>query len=201
MDSGLTEELKWGHPCYTLKGKNVFLIHGFKDYCALLFMKGALLKDDQGILVQQTKNVQAARQIRFTSVKEIGKLERVVKNYIDEAIEVEKAGLKVEMKKTPAFDMPEEFKDKLQAMPLLKKAFAALTPGRQRGYLLHFASAKQAKTRQARIDKNIHRILEGMGIDDRTEYANNCPPQTAHARQGHHSRLLCGPARIHRIRQ
>ena len=166
LDSGLTEELKWGCPCYTLKGTNVFLIHVFKDYCALLFMKGALLKDDHGILVQQTKNVQSARQIRFTSLKEIVKLERIVKNYIGEAIELEKAGLKVPLKKTADFDMPEEFAARLKAMPALKKAFHALTPGRQRGYLLHFSSAKQARTREARIEKNLERILTGRGIDD-----------------------------------
>ncbi|MEO8587827.1 MAG: YdeI/OmpD-associated family protein [Flavobacteriales bacterium] len=166
LDSQLTEELKWGCPCYTLKGSNVFLIHVFKDYCALLFHKGALLKDDAGILIQQTKNVQSARQIRFSSLKEIVRMERLVKVYIDEAIEVEKAGLKVEFKETKEFDMPEEFKTKLKAMPALKKAFAALTPGRQRGYLLHFSSAKQAKTREARIEKNVERILEGKGLDD-----------------------------------
>lgn len=166
LDSNLTEELKWGSPCYTLKGSNVFLIHCFKEYCALLFHKGALLKDDAGILIQQTKNVQSARQIRFTSVQEVVKMERIVKAYIHQAIEVEKAGLKVEMKKTEAFDMPEEFKVKLKKMPALKKAFAALTPGRQRGYLLHFSSAKQAKTREARIDKCMERILEGRGLDD-----------------------------------
>ena len=166
LDSNLTEELKWGCPCYTLKGSNVFLIHCFKEYCALLFHKGALLKDDAGILIQQTKNVQSARQIRFTSVQEVVKMERIVKAYIHQAIEVEKAGLKVEMKKTEAFDMPEEFKVKLKKMPALKKAFAALTPGRQRGYLLHFSSAKQAKTREARIDKCMERILEGRGLDD-----------------------------------
>jgi uncharacterized protein YdeI (YjbR/CyaY-like superfamily) len=162
----LTEELKWGCPCYALKGSNIVLIHVFKDYCALLFFKGALLKDDNGILVQQTKNVQAARQIRFTSLKEIVKLERVVKNYVHEAIGLEKAGTKVTLKKTAEFDMPEEFRNKLKEIPALKKAFAALTPGRQRGYLLHFSSAKQAKTREARIGKNVERILEGKGLDD-----------------------------------
>ena len=166
LDSGLSEELKWGHPCYTLKGKNIFVIHGFKEYCALLFLKGALLKDDDGILVQQTKNVQAARQIRFTSLKEIVKMERVVKAYVHEAIEVEKAGMKVELKRTQEFEMPEEFKSKLKVMPALKRALAALTPGRQRGYLLHFSSAKQARTREARIEKNVQRILEGKGMDD-----------------------------------
>ena len=166
LDSQLTEELKWGHPCYTLKGSNVFLIHCFKEYCALLFHKGALLKDDAGILVQQTKNVQSARQIRFASLQEVKKMERTIKQYIHEAIDVEKAGLKVELKKTQEFDMPEEFKIRLKEMPALKKAFHALTPGRQRGYLLHFSSAKQAKTKEARIEKNLDRILEGKGLDD-----------------------------------
>lgn len=166
LDSGLTEELKWGHPCYTLKGKNVFLIHGFNDYCALLFHKGALLKDDHGILVQQTANVQSARQIRFTSLKGITKLAPVIRSYMQQAIAVEQAGMKVPMKKTAEFDMPEEFTAKLKALPALKKAFFALTPGRQRGYLLYFAGAKQAKTREARIDKNLDRILAGKGLDD-----------------------------------
>ena len=166
LDSQLTEELKWGCPCYTLKKTNVFLIHVFKDYCALLFMKGALLKDDHGIMVQQTKNVQAARQIRFASLREITKQERIVKAYILEAIEVEKAGLKVALKPTADFDIPEEFQSKLNKMAALRKAFNALTPGRQRGYLLHFSSAKQAKTREARIEKCMKRIMEGKGLDD-----------------------------------
>jgi uncharacterized protein YdeI (YjbR/CyaY-like superfamily) len=166
LDSGLTEELKWGHPCYTLKGKNVFLMHGFNDYCALLFHKGALLKDEHGILVQQTENVQGGRQIRFTSVNEIVRLAPVLRAYMQEAIVVEEAGLKVPLKKTTEFAMPEEFAAKLKAMPTLKKAFNALTPGRQRGYLLHFASAKQARTREARIEKHIDRILAGKGLDD-----------------------------------
>ncbi len=166
LDCGLDEELKWGHPCYTLKGKNVVLIHGFKDYCALLFHKGVLLKDDAGILIQQTENVQGARQVRFTSLKEIKKLERTVKAYIHEAIEVEQAGLKVPMKETTEFDMPTEFAAQLKKMPALKKAFHALTPGRQRGYLLYFSSAKQAKTREARVEKNVNRILDGKGLED-----------------------------------
>jgi uncharacterized protein YdeI (YjbR/CyaY-like superfamily) len=166
LDCQLTEELKWGCPCYTLNGTNVVLIHHFKDYCALLFMKGALLKDDHGLLVQQTKNVQSARQLRFTSARQVTQQQRIVKAYIHEAMAVEQAGLKVVMKDTQQFDMPEEFAAKLKAMPALKKAFTALTPGRQRGYLLHFSSAKQAKTREARIEKNIERILEGKGIDD-----------------------------------
>lgn len=166
LDCGLTEELKWGVPCYTYRMKNVVLIHGFKDYCALLFHKGALLKDDQGLLVQQTENVQSARQMRFTSVREIKELAPLVRAYVHEAVAVEKAGLKVALKGTAEFPMPEEFQRKLKAMPALKKAFNALTPGRQRGYLLHFASAKQASTREARIEKHLERILEGKGLDD-----------------------------------
>ncbi len=166
LDSGLTEELKWGHPCYTLNGKNVFLIHGFKEYCALLFHKGALLKDAKGLLVQQTKNVQSARQIRFTSVKEIVKQTPVLKRYIREAITLEKAGRKVVLKKTVEFEMPAEFATAMKQMPELKKAFNALTPGRQRGYMLHFAGAKQASTRMARIEKHVDRILAGKGLDD-----------------------------------
>ncbi len=166
LDSGLTEELKWGHPCYTLKGRNVFLMHGFNDYCALLFHKGALLKDDHGILVQQTANVQSARQIRFTNLKEITKLAPVLRSYMQQAIAVEQAGTKVPLKKTGEFEMPEEFAAKLKVMPELKEAFYALTPGRQRGYLLHFAGAKQAKTREARIEKHMDRILAGKGLDD-----------------------------------
>lgn len=166
LESGLTEELKWGHPCYTLKGKNVFLIHGFKDYCALLFHKGALMKDAKGLLVQQTKNVQSGRQIRFTSVEEIEELTPLLKRYIREAIALEKAGKQVVMKKTAEFDMPEEFATAMKQMPELKKAFNALTPGRQRGYLLHFGGAKQSKTRMARIEKHVDRILAGKGLDD-----------------------------------
>lgn len=166
LDSGLTEELKWGHPCYTLKGKNVFLLHGFNDYCALLFHKGALLQDDHGILVQQTENVQSARQIRFTSDKQIVKLAPVLRTYMQQATAVEQAGKQVALKKTAEFEMPDEFTTRLKAMPALKKAFNALTPGRQRGYLLHFAGAKQAKTREARIEKHLERILAGKGLDD-----------------------------------
>ncbi len=166
LETGLDEELKWGHPCYTLKGKNVVLMHGFKDYCALLFHKGALLKDDSGILVQQTENVQGARQIRFTGLKEIKKLAPVLKAYIHEAVSVEKAGLEVPMKATKEFVMPKEFAQALKEMPDLKKAFQALTPGRQRGYLLYFSSAKQEKTRMARVEKNVDRILAGKGLED-----------------------------------
>ncbi len=166
LDSGLTEELKWGHPCYTLKGKNVFLMHGFKDYCALLFHKGVLLKDDHTLLVQQTANVQSARQIRFGSLKEIEDLAPVIRSTMQQAIAVEQSGKKVALKKTAEFAMPEEFAAKLKAMPALRKAFNALTPGRQRGYLLHFAGAKQSKTREARIEKHVERILAGKGLDD-----------------------------------
>ncbi len=166
LDCGLTEELKWGVPCYTFRNSNIILIHVFKEYCALLFMKGVLLKDVKGILVQQTENVQAARQIRFTSVKEIVKMKAIIKAYIKEAIEIEKAGLKVELKKTSEFKMPEEFQNVLDDIPELKVAFYNLTPGRQRGYLLHFSSAKQAKTREARIEKCVQKILDGKGLDD-----------------------------------
>jgi uncharacterized protein YdeI (YjbR/CyaY-like superfamily) len=162
----LKEELKWGQPCYTYEKSNIVLIHGFRDYCALLFFKGALLKDKKKILVQQTENVQAARQLRFTSVQEISKLEKTIKSYIYEAVEVEESGLKVELKKTNEFTMPEEFKIKLNKSRALKNAFEALTPGRQRGYLLHFSSAKQAKTREARVEKYIPKILEGKGLED-----------------------------------
>ncbi|WP_417610996.1 YdeI/OmpD-associated family protein [Owenweeksia hongkongensis] len=166
LDCGLTEELKWGVPCYTLNGSNVVLIHGFKEYCALLFHKGALLKDSEDILIQQTENVQAARQLRFTSLAEILESEPTIKAYIHEAIEVEKAGLKVELKKTREFDMPEEFKTALEEDPELKDAFKALTPGRQRGYLLHFSGAKQSKTRVLRIEKATPDILAGKGLND-----------------------------------
>lgn len=166
LECGLAEELKWGCPCYTFDGNNIVLIHGFKDYCALLFMKGALLNDDHDILIQQTENVQSARQIRFRDIREIYELESTIKAYIQQAIEVEKAGLKVKFKKSSEFTMPEEFQAKLDRMPKLKKAFEALTPGRQRGYLLHFSSAKQSKTRAARVEKYIPQILAGKGLDD-----------------------------------
>ncbi len=166
LDSVLEEDLKWGCPCYTCNKKNVVLIHGFKEYCALLFMKGALLKDPKGILIQQTENVQSARQVRFAEVKEIVKLKATLKAYIKEAIEVEKAGLSVELKKTAEYEVPEEFQQRLVKDPDLKAAFKALTPGRQRAYLFHFSGAKQSKTREARIDKYIPQILDGKGIDD-----------------------------------
>lgn len=167
LDCGLTEELKWGCPCYTFQGSNIVLIHGFKEYCALLFHKGALLKDTHDILVQQTKNVQAARQIRFTNIREIVAMEPTLKAYIYEAIEVEKAGLKVNYKKTSDFKIPEEFQKKLDENPALKAAFEALTPGRQRGYLLHFFQPKQSKTRESRIEKCVQKILNGEGLNDR----------------------------------
>ena len=166
LDCGLTEELKWGCPCYALDGRNVVLIHVFKEYCAFLFFKGALLKDPKGILIQQTANVQAARQIRFTGVREIVKEKSVLKAYIKNAIAVEKAGLKVPLKKTKEFTMPEEFRSKLEESPALKRAFYSLTPGRQRGYLLHFSTAKQSKTRELRVEKCMKQILNGKGLDD-----------------------------------
>ncbi|RMA64703.1 YdeI/OmpD-associated family protein [Ulvibacter antarcticus] len=166
LDCSLTEDFKWMHPCYTFQGKNIVLIHGFKEYCALLFHKGVLLQDTNNILIQQTKNVQAARQIRFTSLQEIIDLESTIKAYIFEAIEVEKAGLEVKMKKTSEFRMPDEFKKALNNNSILKSAFTALTPGRQRGYLLHFSQAKQSKTREARIEKCTPKILNGKGFNE-----------------------------------
>jgi len=166
LASGLNEELKWGQACYDLNGGKVVLIHGFKNYCALLFMKGALLKDPKGILVQQTKNVQSARQIRFASLAEVNNQKAAVKAYIREAIAVEKSGAKVKMKGVAQFDVPEEFQKRLDEAPELAKAFRALTPGRQKGYLLHFAGAKQSATRADRVDKHAPRILKGLGLDD-----------------------------------
>jgi uncharacterized protein YdeI (YjbR/CyaY-like superfamily) len=162
----LTEEMKWGWPCYTFQQGNVVLIHAFKEYCAFLFFKGALLKDAKGILIQQTEHVQASRQTRFTNVQQIDKLEPILKIYIDEAIEVEKAGLKVKLKKTTEFKIPEEFQNKLDENAALKTAFAALTPGRQRAYILYFSAAKQSKTRESRIEKWMKPILNGKGLDD-----------------------------------
>lgn len=166
LSSGLTEELKWGHPCYTLDKNNVVLIHDFKEYCALLFHKGALMKDPKDILIQQTENVQSARQIRFTSLKEIIKLKTTIKAYIKEAIAIEKTGLKVEMKKTSEYKMSEEFKNELNENSELKTAFEALTPGRQRGYLLYFSAPKQSKTRESRVKKYIKQIIDGKGLTD-----------------------------------
>jgi uncharacterized protein YdeI (YjbR/CyaY-like superfamily) len=166
LGCGLIEELKWGHPCYTFQKSNIVLIHGFKEYCALLFFKGALLKDAKGILIQQTENVQAARQIRFTNVREIVEMEPTLKAYICEAIEVEKAGLKVNYKRTSDFKIPEEFQKKLDAIPALKTAFDALTPGRQRGYVFYFSQPKQSKTRESRVEKCMQQILKGKGVDD-----------------------------------
>jgi len=164
LNCALTEELKWGKPCYTFQKSNVLIIQGFKEYCALLFCKGALLRDGKGILIQQTQNVQAARQIRFTGVREIVEMEPILKAYIDEAIEVEKAGLEVNYKKTSDFKIPNEFQNRLDEVPALKAAFDALTPGRQRGYLLFFSGAKQSKTRKSRVEKCVRQILKGKGI-------------------------------------
>lgn len=166
LEIGLQEELKWGCPCYTFQGNNIVLIHVFKEYCAFLFFKGALLDDSNGLLIQQTENVQAARQIRFTNLHEILEKETILKTYIYEAIEVEKAGLKVELKKPTEFKMAVEFQNKLDEMPILKTAFEALTPGRQRAYLLHFSQPKQAKTRVERVEKSIQPILNGKGLTD-----------------------------------
>lgn len=167
LDCSLTEELKWGVPCYTYHNDNIVLIHAFKDYCAFLFFKGALLNDTNKILVQQTENVQAARQVRFTKIDDILELRTVLKTYVYEAIEIEKAGLKVDYKKTSEFEMPEEFQERLNNDPELNKAFEALTPGRQRGYLLYFSGAKQSKTKKSRIEKHIPYILEGKGLNDK----------------------------------
>ncbi len=167
LNCGLTEELKWGHPCYTFQKKNIVLMHGFNEYCAFLFFKGALLKDNEGILIRQTENVQSARQVRFANVREIVELEATLKAYIVEAIEVEKAGIKVEYKETSEFNIPEEFQKKLDEFPALKTAFEALTPGRQRAYILYFSGAKQAKTRESRIEKHMQKILKGKGLNDR----------------------------------
>ena len=166
LDCQLTEELKWGQPCYAFQKSNIVLMHGFKDYCALLFFKGALLKDPNRILVQQTENVQAARQTRFTNVREIVKMGPILKAYVREAIEVEKAGSKVDYKKTSEFKIPEEFKNKLDEIPALKATFDALTPGRQRGYILYFSQPKQPKTRESRIEKCMSQILKGKGLHD-----------------------------------
>lgn len=166
LDCELIEELKWGVPCYTLEKSNIVLIHVFKAYCALLFFKGALLNDTNGVLIQQTENVQSARQIRFTNIREITEMESIVKAYIYEAIEVEKAGLKVESKTPAEFKISEEFQNKLKDSPALKTAFYALTPGRQRAYLLHFSAPKQSKTREARVEKCMPDILNGNGLND-----------------------------------
>ena len=166
LDCGLTEELKWGQPCYMFEKRNIVLIHGFKEYCALLFFKGALLKDASAILIQQTENVQAARQVRFTNFREIAKTKKILKAYIYEAIEAEEAGLKVELKKTREFKIPVEFQKKLDRIPALKTAFTALTPGRQRAYILHFSAPKQSKTRESRIEKYLPQILRGRGLND-----------------------------------
>ena len=166
LDCGLVEELKWGCPCYTFEKNNIVLIHGFKEYCAVLFFKGALLNDPNGILIQQTKNVQSARQVRFTNVREIVKMEKILKAYIYEAIEVERAGLKVKLKKTSEYKIPEEFQKKLNKTAALKTAFYALTPGRQRAYIFYFSQPKQSKTREERVEKYRKQILNGKGLND-----------------------------------
>ena len=166
LDCGLTENLKWGCPCYTLQNSNIVLIHVFKEYCALLFFKGALLHDTENILIQQTKNVQVSRQIRFTGVREITQKKSTIKAYVFEAIEIEKSGLKPTLKKTTEYDMPEEFQKKLDKTPALKMAFKSLTPGRQRGWLLYFSSPKQSKTRASRVEKSMKQILSGKGLND-----------------------------------
>jgi uncharacterized protein YdeI (YjbR/CyaY-like superfamily) len=166
LDCELTEKLKWGVPCYTFQKNNIALIHGFKEYCAILFVKGALLRDAHGILVQQTENVQAGRQVRFTNAGEIAAMEAVLKDYVREAVEVEKAGLEVNFKKNTEFTVPEELQSKFEENPALKTAFEALTPGRQRAYLLYFSEPKQSKTRQARIEKYTQQILAGKGLQD-----------------------------------
>ncbi len=166
LECGLDEKLKWGCPCYTHQEKNIVLIHGFKEYCALLFFKGALLNDPEGILIQQTKNVQSARQIRFTNVREIVRLERVLKAYVYEAIEVEKAGLQVRKKTTAEYDIPAEFQARLNKNRALRTAWDGLTPGRQRGYIFYFSQAKLPKTREARVEKYVKQILNGKGLED-----------------------------------
>jgi uncharacterized protein YdeI (YjbR/CyaY-like superfamily) len=166
LRSNLDEDIKWGWPCYSYHKRNIVLIHGFRDYCALLFFKGALLMDSKSILIQQTENVQAARQIRFTNIQQIIKMEPILKTYIKEAIEVEKAGKEVKLKKASEFKMPEEFRKKLSEHPALKKAFQALTPGRQRAYLLYFTQPKQSITRESRVEKSIPQILNGKGLND-----------------------------------
>lgn len=166
LGCGLLEELKWGHPCYRYDDQNIVLMHGFKDYCALLFFKGVLLKDADNILIRQTKNVQSARQVRFTSVEQIIKQAKILKAYVYEAIEVEKAGLKVALKKTSDFKIPEEFQNKLAKSTALKNAFEALTPGRQRAYIFYFSQPKQSKTRESRVEKSLTQILKGMGLND-----------------------------------
>ena len=166
LDCQLDEDYKWMHPCYTLQGKNIVLIHGFKEYCAILFFKGALMKDLEGILIQQTENVQSGRQIRFTTVDEIVKIESIIKEYVQEAIEIEKSGKKVQLKRTEEYEIPDELQDKLDEFPALKTAFESLTPGRQRNYIFYISQAKQSKTREARVKKYIPKILEGKGLND-----------------------------------
>jgi uncharacterized protein YdeI (YjbR/CyaY-like superfamily) len=168
LECDLTEDFKWMHPCYTLNGKNVLLIHGFKEYCAVLFNKGALMSDPHNLLIQQTKNTQSARQIRFSDISEIEDLRPIIKEYILSAIEVEKSGLKVEKKSTSDYEVPIELIQKFEGNPDLEKAFSNLTPGRQRGYLLHFAQPKQSKTKLSRIENSIDKIMNGFGFNDCT---------------------------------
>ncbi len=167
LDCLLTEELKWGNPCYTFQKSNIVIIQGFKEYCALMFFKGALLKDANHILIKMGKHTQAGRQIRFTNVQEIEEMEPILKAYIYEAIEVEKAGLEVKYKKTSDYKIPEEFQKKLDEIPALKRAFEALTPGRQRAYIIYFSQPKQSKTRESRVEKSVQQILAGKGLNDR----------------------------------
>ncbi|PAD32204.1 YdeI/OmpD-associated family protein [Paenibacillus sp. 7523-1] len=167
LDCGLTEDFKWMHPCYTLDGKNIVLIHGFKEYCALLFHKGALLKDPHGILIQQTENVQVARQLRFTNAQTIQEMQLIIQDYIEEAVQIEKAGLQVELKKHDEYILPEELANKFVEIPDLKTAFEGLTPGRQRAYIMHFSSPKQSKTRESRVEKYIPHIIDGKGLNDK----------------------------------
>ncbi len=167
LDCGLTEELKWGKPCYTFQGKNIVIIQGFKEYCALLFFKGALLNNAKGILVKTGEHTQAGRQVRFTDVRKIVELEPVLKAYIFEAIEVEKVGLKVDFEKAPEIIIPKEFQNKLDEIPALKTAFEALTPGRQRAYIIYFSAPKQSQTRESRVEKSMQQILNGKGLNDR----------------------------------
>lgn len=176
VDCGLTEDFKWMHPCYTNNDKNIVLIHGFKNYCAILFPKGALLKDSEAILIQQTENTQSARQIRFTETSEILELKPIIKDYIKEAVAVEKSGLKMKNKKVSDFETPEELEEKFEVNPEFKNAFNNLTVGRQKGYLLHFAKPKQSKTRLSRIEKNTKRILDGYGLNDCTCGLSNRMP-------------------------
>jgi len=166
LEAPLSEDFKWKVPCYTYEGSNVVMIHGFKEYCAILFVKGSLLKDPENVIIQQTVNVQAARQVRFTNINEVESLAPILREYVLEAIEIEKSGAAVDYKKNTDFDIPAELQSKFEEMPLLKTAFSELTPGRQRGYILHFSQPKQSKTRVARIENSMQKIMEGKGLND-----------------------------------